>query len=83
MEHISVPSRHRHPDLGQRDVLSVDAIYSDVIDYVSLALAPGTTDANGAPIPPFLPQVPTATISDNSAVMFVAKFTGRLKLFAG
>ena len=67
-----------------KDVLSVDAIYSYVRDSVSLALAPGSNDANGMPIPPFLPQTLTATISNNTAVMFVAKYTtGSLKLFAG
>jgi predicted porin len=65
-------------------VLSVDAIYSYVRDSVSLSLAPGSNDANGVPIPPFLPQTLTATISDNSAAMFVAKYTnGPLKLYAG
>jgi predicted porin len=67
-----------------KDVLSVDAIYSHVRDSVALALAPGANDAFGTPIPPFLPQTLTATISDNTAVMFVAKYTtGPLKLFAG
>ena len=67
-----------------KGVLSVDAIYSYVRDSVSLALAPGSNDANGVPIPPFLPQTLTATISDNSAVMLVAKYTiGPLKLYAG
>jgi predicted porin len=67
-----------------KDVLSVDAIYSYVRDSVSLALAPGTNDANGVPIPPFLPQTLTATISDNQAVMLVAKYTtGPLKVYAG
>ena len=65
-------------------VLSVDAIYSHVRDSVSLALAPGSNNANGVPIPPFLPQTLTATISDNEAVMLVAKYTnGPLKLYAG
>jgi predicted porin len=65
-------------------VLSVDAIYSHVKDSVSLSLAPGSNDANGAPIPPFLPQTLTAQISDNNAVMAVAKYTnGPLKLYAG
>jgi predicted porin len=65
-------------------VLSVDAIYSDVRDSVSISLAPGSNDANGVPIPPFLPQTLTATISDNRAVMLLAKYTvGPLKLFAG
>ena len=64
--------------------LSVDAIYSYVRDSVSVALAPGSNDANGNPILPFLPQTLTATISDNTAVMVVAKYTqGPLKLFAG
>jgi len=36
------------------------------------------------PIPPFLPQTFTATISDNRAVMVVAKYVdGPLKLYAG
>src|SRR3981189_1956605 len=67
-----------------KDVLSVDAIYSYVRDSVSLSLAPGSNDANGVPIPPFLPQTLTAQISDNSAVMIVAKYTsGPTKLFTG
>jgi predicted porin len=65
-------------------VLSFDAIYSYVRDAVSEAAAPGTTDVNGTPIPPFLPQALTATISDNRAVMLLAKYTnGPLKLYAG
>src|SRR6266446_2760406 len=67
-----------------KDVLSVDAIYSHVTDSVALALAPGTNNAFGMPIPPFLPQTLTATLSNNTAAMFVAKYTtGPLKLFAG
>src|ERR1700704_6554102 len=67
-----------------KGVLSIDAIYSHVKDSVALALAPGSNDANGVPIPPFLPQTLTATISDNEAVMLVAKYTnGPLKLYAG
>ncbi len=67
-----------------KGMLSVDAIYSHVRDSVSVALAPGSNDANGLAIPPFLPQTLTATISDNEAAMFVAKYTnGPLKLFAG
>jgi predicted porin len=67
-----------------KGVLSVDGIYSHVRDSVSLSLAPGSNNANGVPIPPFLPQTLTATISDNEAVMLVAKYTdGPLKLFAG
>lgn len=67
-----------------KQVLSVDAIYSFVRDSVSLSLAPGSNDANGIPVPPFLPQTLTATISNNTAVMFVAKYTvATLKLYAG
>jgi predicted porin len=70
--------------LWGKDKLSVDAIYSHVRDSVSVALAPGTNDASGMPIPPFLPQTLTATISDNRALMFVAKYTtGPLKVYAG
>ena len=65
-------------------VLSVDAIYSFVKDSVSLSLAPGANDANGAPIPPFLPQALTAQISNNNAAMLVAKYkNGPLKVYAG
>ena len=65
-------------------VLSFDAIYSYFRDSVSLGLAPGSNDANGVPIPPFLPQTLTATISDNRAVMVLAKYAnGPLKLYAG
>jgi predicted porin len=67
-----------------KDVLSVDAIYSHVINSVSVALASTANDAFGTPIPPFLPQTLTATISDNTAGMFVARYTtGPLKLYAG
>jgi predicted porin len=67
-----------------RGVLSVDAIYSHVRDSVSVSLAPGSNDAGGMPIPPFLPQTLTATISDNTAALFVARYTsGPLKLYAG
>jgi predicted porin len=65
-------------------VLSLDAIYSQIRDSVALSLGPGSNAANGLAIPPFLPQALTATISDNTAVMLVAKYTnGPLKLFAG
>jgi predicted porin len=65
-------------------VLSFDAIYSYVRDSVGTALLGGSTDVNGNPIPPFLPQVLTATISDNRAVMLLARYTnGPLKLYAG
>jgi predicted porin len=48
-------------------VLAVDAIYSHIRDSVSVALAPGSNNTSGMPMPPFLPQTLTATISDNDA----------------
>jgi len=43
----------------------------------------GSNNANGVPIPPSCTAL-TATISDNEAVMLVAKYTdGPLKLYAG
>jgi predicted porin len=67
-----------------RNSLSVDAIFSYVRDGVGLTLAPGNNDANGMPIPPFLGQTLTATVSDNTAMMFVAKYAaGPLKWYAG
>ena len=71
------------PNLA-KGVLSFDAIYSYVRDAVALSLAPGSNNVNGTPIPPFLPQTLTATISDNTAVMLLARYTnGPLKLYAG
>ena len=65
-------------------VLSLDAIYSHVKDVVSIGLAGNPVDAAGNPLPPFLPQVLTATISDNTSVMLLARYTnGPLKLFGG
>ncbi len=65
-------------------VLSFDAIYSYVKDSVATTAVGGSTDVNGNPIPPFLPDVLTATISDNRAVMLLARYTnGPLKLYAG
>jgi predicted porin len=71
------------PTFG-KGTFSFDAIYSFFRDSVSVSLAPGTNDAFGTPIPPFLPQALTARISNNTAAMLVAKYTtGPLKLFAG
>lgn len=71
------------PMWGQ-GTLSVDAIYSFVRDSVAMSLGPGSNDANGMPIPPFLPQTLTATISNNEALMLVGRYTnGPLKLYAG
>jgi len=65
-------------------VLSFDAIYSYVRDAVSLSLGPGSNNAAGVPIPPFLPQTLTATISNDSSVMLLARYTkGPLKLYGG
>jgi predicted porin len=57
--------------------LSLDVIGSYVQNAVSVALAGNT-------LPAVLPQVLTATLSNNSSVMAVGKYTrGPLKLFAG
>ena len=63
--------------------LSLDAIGSFVRDAVSIGLS-GNPTVNGVPVPPFLPQNLTATISDNSSVMLLGRYTnGPVKLFAG
>src|ERR1700722_8696831 len=49
-----------------RGVLSAAAIYSHVKYSVALSFARGSNNAFGMPIPPFLPQTLTATISDAS-----------------
>jgi predicted porin len=57
--------------------LSLDAIGSYVQNAVSTTLGGNT-------LPAVLPQVLTATLSDNSSVMLVGKYSnGPLKLFAG
>jgi predicted porin len=57
--------------------LSLDAIGSYVQNAVSIALAGNT-------LPAVLPQVVTATLSDDSSVMLVGKYSrGPVKLFAG
>jgi len=74
MEHTSsgwAPISRRGARMCSRSTPST----AHVTDSVSLALAPGTNNAFGMPIPPFLPQALTATISDNEAAMFVAKYT--------
>jgi len=62
----------------------LDAIYSHVRDAVSIGLAGNPLGPAGNPLPPFLPQVLTATISDDTSVMALARYTnGPLKLFGG
>src|SRR5260370_13877985 len=57
--------------------LSLDAIGSYVQNAVSIGLA-------GSTLPAVLPQTLTATLSNNSSVMLVGKYSnGPLKLFAG
>jgi predicted porin len=57
--------------------LSLDAIGSYVQNAVSVALAGNT-------LPAVLPQVVTATLSDDTSVMLVGKYSkGPVKLFAG
>src|SRR5262249_35111317 len=72
-----------NPHLGH-GVVSFGAVYSFVQGSVATTAVGGSTDVNETPIPPFLPSVLTATISDNRAVMLLARYTnGPLKLYAG
>jgi predicted porin len=71
------------PNLA-KGVLSLDAVYTHVRDAVSIGLSGNPLGPAGNPLPPFLPQVLTATISDDTSVMLLAKYTnGPLKLYAG
>ena len=64
--------------------LSVDAIYSYVRDAVAVALTGNPTNADGLPIAPFTPQFLTATISNDTSVMALAKYShGPLTLYGG
>jgi hypothetical protein len=64
--------------------LSLDAIGSDNKDAVNLTLSGASTNAAGVPIGMMLPQTVTATLSDNTNVMLLAKYTvEKLKLYAG
>ena len=65
-------------------VLSFDAIYSRVKDSVSTALLGVSTDANGTRYRRSCRRRSRLTISDNRAVMLLARYTnGPLKLYAG
>ena len=71
------------PNLA-KGVLSLDAIYTHVRDAVSIGLSGNPLGPAGNPLPPFLPQVLTATISDDTSVTLLAKYTiGPLKLYGG
>ena len=71
------------PNLA-KGVLSLDAIYTHIIDAVSIGLSGNPLGPAGNPLPPFLPQVLTATISNDTSVTLLAKYTnGPLKLYAG
>jgi|HubBroStandDraft_3_1064219.scaffolds.fasta_scaffold24931_2 predicted porin len=64
--------------------LSVDAIYSYVRDAVAVSLTGNPTNADGMPIAPFTPQFLTATISNDTSVMALAKYShGPLNLYGG
>jgi predicted porin len=65
-------------------VLSMDAIYTFAKDAVSLGFAGCPMCVNGVPGGTFLPQVLTATISNNTSTMLLAKYAnGPFKLFGG
>jgi predicted porin len=64
--------------------LSLDAIGNYNKDAVNLTLSGAPTNAAGVPIGTMLPQTVTATLSDNTNVMVLAKYTvEKLKLYAG
>jgi predicted porin len=64
--------------------LSMDAIVDYNRDAVNLTLSGAPTNAQGVPIGTMLPQVMTATLSDNTSVMALVKYTvNRLKLYGG
>jgi predicted porin len=65
-------------------ILSLDLFYDYVKDAVIMSLAGAPTNAQGVPTGTMLPQVLTATLSDNTAVMAAAKYkVDRLQLYAG
>jgi predicted porin len=71
------------PNLA-KGILSLDAIYSHVTDAVSLGLGGNPLGPSGNPLPPFLPEVLTATISDDTSVMLLARYTNApIKLYGG
>ena len=64
--------------------LSLDVIFDHERDAVNLSLSGAPTNAQGVPTGTMLPQALTATISDNTSVMALAKYTvEKLKLYAG
>jgi predicted porin len=64
--------------------LSVDAIYDFTKDDVALSLAGAPTNPQGIPTGTMLPQVMTATLSNNTSVMLLARYTiDKLKLYVG
>jgi predicted porin len=65
-------------------VISLDAIGNYNKDAVNLTLSGTPTDTAGVPIGTMLSQTVTATLSDNTNVMVLAKYTTEeLKLYAG
>ena len=65
-------------------VLSVDAIYSYIRDAVATSLTGNPTNTDGLPITPFTPQFLTATISNDTSVMALAKYShGPMTLYGG
>jgi predicted porin len=65
-------------------ILSLDAIVDYNKDAVNLSLAGAPTNAQGVPIGTMLPQILTATISNNTSVMALGKYSvDKWKLYAG
>ncbi len=64
--------------------LSVDVIVDYNRDAVSLGLAGAPVDSQGVPTGTMLPQTLTATLSNNTSVMALAKYkVEKLKVYAG
>jgi len=64
--------------------LSLDAIFDFNRDAVNLSLAGAHTNFEGVPIGTMLPQTLTATLSNNTSVMALAKYTvNRFKFYFG
>ncbi len=64
--------------------LSLDGIYDYTQDAVALSLSGAPTNNFGVPTATMLPQTLTAQLSNNTAVMALAKYTvDRLRLYAG
>jgi predicted porin len=64
--------------------LSLDAVFDNIRDAVAMSLAGAPTNVFGVPTGTMLPQTMTATLSNNTAAMAMAKYNvDKLRLYAG